>query len=870
MQPSTQLGPYRVDSLIGAGGMGEVYLGVDTRLDRQVAIKVLPRELSDNASLRERFEREARTISSLNHPNICTLFDIGSHEGRDFLVMEYLQGETLADRITRGPLRTDEVVRIGTDIANALDRAHRQGIVHRDLKPGNIMITKSGVKLLDFGLAKLTLQAQPAGTSMMTEQKPLTEQGAILGTFQYMAPEQLEGKEADARSDIFALGAIHYEMATGQRAFTGTSKASLIASIMDRDPRPMSEVQPLTPRSLERLVQACLMKNPDDRIDSAHDVAMQLRWISESSSVIEGPAVRRRKKVAPWMFVAFFALLAVGLAAAYLRERAKPPAPYSLSIVPPKGHEFQSASLSPDGKTLAFIAYPRSGGDNSLWIRRIDDGTERQLAAKVQSSAPTWSPDGSWIAFMRPPGSFVRVHPEGGEPETICRTTRQGKAAWSPNGTMLFCPRFGTGLSKVAASGGDPVVVTKLDASRRETYHGNPVFLPNGEDFLFIVHTISEKRNEIWTGNLKGGAPRVVTAADALIGYRKPWLVFARDGAVYAQRFDAGDKRTEGEPQRVIDSIVFLETEAEAMQTMSASGALAYVRYTPSRLYINPYNSKGELTGTIWQDDDISFIRFTPDEKMISLSKWNPSKGANDMVAVELARRIATRLTGGLSANQQGEVTPDGQTVLFESDRSGMFDIYSKALDATSPEAVVWQDDRDKHVTSISPDGKYALAGRYTSETRTDIWIVPLTPGEKPRLYVSSEAQDENAVFSPDGKWVAYRSEQSGEAEVYVRGFPSGRAVRVSTEGGGAPSWSADGRELLWVASGSRVMSATVDTTGAVPQVGAPKQIFNLPRIFSKPLPLKDGRIALVVPAPDADPPSTIEFSTAWMTRAPR
>jgi serine/threonine protein kinase/Tol biopolymer transport system component len=864
MNAGTQLGPYRVESLIGAGGMGEVYLGVDTRLDRQVAIKILSGTLASDASLRERFEREARTISSLSHSNICTLFDLGRHQDSDYLVMEYLQGETLADRIARGALPAREVIRIGLGIASALEAAHRQGIVHRDLKPGNVMLTKGGVKLLDFGLAKLTAAASTSGAATMglgaTEQKPLTEQGTILGTFQYMAPEQLEGQQADARTDIFALGAILYEMATGRRAFQGTTKASLIAAIIDRDPPPMTESQPLTPPALERIVRACLAKDPDERLQTAHDVALQLRWIAESSTAIEAVTVRRRAKLTPWIAAAVLGLATIVTSAMLWREKTKPPQPYSLTILAPRGYDLAGGALSPDGKSMAIVATQRQTGERSLWLRRLDDGSERQLAKTAQNLF--WSPDGQWIGYYNN-NRLMRVRVEGGQPETICRTSLQGQPTWGEDGTILFSRGFGHGLWRVPATGGDPVVVTKLDSARSESVHTTPRFLPGDRRFLYLSHTTAEKRNEIWAGSMDGEKATRVVVADALAGYSEPYLVFVRDGAAYAQRFDAGKLRVEGEAQRIADDVAFYETEAAAAVSLSPAGAFAYARFPSARTRLNVHERNGALASVLWEDLDIGSPSLSRDETTLIVSRFDKAKGANDVYAVDLQRKVATRITTGLAAYNSPLLSPDGQTVAFHSDRGGMFDIYAQALDGSTQPAVVWKDEKDKFMLGWHPDGRHLIVGRYTTETRADLWVVPLQPGQKPWPYLVTESVEGQASFSPDGKWVAYIVSSGADDDVYVRPFPKGRAIRVSTDGGGYPSWRADGLELAWASKG-RIMSVAVDLSARPPRIGQPQELFRLPRIWSAPRFTKDGRIAVLAPAPDEDLTVPFEFTTAW------
>jgi serine/threonine protein kinase/Tol biopolymer transport system component len=871
MLPGTQLGPYRVDSLIGAGGMGEVYLATDTRLDRNVAIKILSKDLSGDASLRERFEREAKTISSLNHPNICALYDLGEHDGADFLVMEYLQGESLADRIQRGALPPDQVIRIGGEIAHALDRAHKQGIIHRDLKPGNIMLTKSGVKLLDFGLAKLMAgggTAATMATNFATEQKPLTQEGTILGTFQYMAPEQLEGKEADSRSDIFALGAILYEMATGRRAFDGTSRASLIASILDREPVPMSVVQPLTPAMLERVVRACLAKDPDERLQTAHDVALELRWIGESSSISEPMAQRRRKKAGPWIVAAVFAIAAVAAGMLYVRERQRPPTPYSFSIAPPPGYHFlRGSAVSPDG---TMIAFPAQGDDGSvdLWVRRVGDPAPKKLAKTNNSTDPVvfWSPDSKWIAYTTVPAKLLRIRPEGGEPEPIAITLIQSGAAWGGGDTILLTPQFGMGLSRVSATGGEVTPVSKLDAARRESFHGLPRFLPDGKRYLYVVHTVSEKRNEIYGTSLDGGKPQFVVAADAIIGYAKPYLLFVRDGAGYAQRFDPATFRLEGAARRVLDSVIFSEPEVTAVGTVSSNGLLVYAAAQPSIVALNLYDRSGVLLQTLWKDD-VSAAGLAADGKTLVVAKTDVSKGAHDITVVDLARGIPTRITGGLSNNDGPVLSPDGQSTAFMSDRDGMYDVYVKPLDAGSPERLLWRSEYDKWTNAWSPDGKYILAQQFVTTTKQDIWVVPVSSGEKPRPLVQSDGNDVSAMFSPDGKWVAYQSDQTGDDEVYVRGFPDGRSVRVSAAGGRVPSFSPDGKEILFTTPAGDVMLAAVHGSGGVADVGIPKKLFSKPSAELYPRFTADGKI--LIGELQSSATRLLNVTTAWRSDAP-
>ncbi|MCM2316438.1 MAG: protein kinase, partial [Thermoanaerobaculia bacterium] len=543
----SRLGPYEIVAPLGAGGMGEVFRGRDTRLGRDVAIKVLPPGFAQNEQFRARFEREAKTISSLNHPNICTLFDVGHEEGTHFLVMELIEGESLADRIQKGPLPLDQVLRYGSQVADALERAHKQGIVHRDLKPGNVMITKTGAKLLDFGLARPASESAVVHgmTEMPTQARPLTQEGTILGTFQYMAPEQLEGQEADARTDIFSLGALLYEMATGKRAFEGSNRTSLIAAIVSSHPAPISAVAPMAPPALDHIVKKCLEKDPDDRWQSAHDVASELRWLSEAGSqagVATTVTIRRktREKLA-WGIAALFAVVAT-LVLGWMIARTKstgPKRPFHASVAYPPDVDsvrivLGAIALSPDGTKLATLVNRK--GARFISVYEFATGKATVLESTQDGSFPFWSPDSRLIGFFAG-GKLRRVDAAGGAAQTLTEAHEGRGGTWNSQGVIVFAPDIRGPLMKVPENGGAATPVTK--PSGDGITHRNPFFLPDGKRFLFIErHSRNEPSGRLMAGSIDGGPAKQVLENATNVQFAEGRLLFARDRTLLAQRFD--------------------------------------------------------------------------------------------------------------------------------------------------------------------------------------------------------------------------------------------------------------------------------------------------------------------------------------------
>src|SRR5712692_6329083 len=529
--PGVRLGPYEVVAAIGAGGMGEVYRANDTRLDRIVALKILPSHLSSNPQFRERFDREARTISSLTHPHICTLYDVGHQDGVDYLVMEFVEGESLEERLTKGPLPIEQVLRYGIEIAEALDKAHRQGIVHRDLKPANIMLTKSGAKLLDFGLAKIVAAESPVVqlSHMATAQRQLTQEGTIVGTFQYMAPEQLEGLEADARTDIFAFGTVLYEMATGKRAFAGKTKTSLIAAIVKENPRPMAELQPLTPPALEHVVNKCLSKDPDDRWQNAHDIAEELKWISEagSSAGVAAPLLARRKSRERLGWVAAVAV-AGGAAVFFATRQPAPPPRVESAIVPPEGVAFSyvggSIALSDDGRQVAFVGRG-ADGKSLIWVRSLGSSVARPLAGTEGASFPFWSPDAKYIAFAAG-DKLKKVSVTGGSPEILADAPQFLGGTWNRQGDILMSTA--PGIQRLPAAGGK---VDMIIAGTNRVL-SSPRFLPDGKRFLFTSLRGSSQTDGLYVALLDGREEKMVLpGVYSNATYAPPgFILYSRDG----------------------------------------------------------------------------------------------------------------------------------------------------------------------------------------------------------------------------------------------------------------------------------------------------------------------------------------------------
>ncbi|HEY0157594.1 MAG TPA: protein kinase [Thermoanaerobaculia bacterium] len=825
IEAGTRLGPYRVDALIGQGGMGQVYRGVDTRLDRVVAIKVLPSHLSSHPQLRERFDREARAVSSLSDPHICTLFDVGRHDGIDYLVMEHLEGESLADRLSRGPLPLDQVIRYGTDIANALSTAHRHGVVHRDLKPGNVMLTKSGAKLLDFGLAR-TATATVSSPDAPTEHhdKPLTAEGTLLGTFQYMAPEQVEGREADARSDLFAFGAVLYEMVTGSRAFDGKSKASVIASILDREPPPVSSVHPATPPPLERLIRACLTKNPDDRLQSARDAALALQWIGSPDA-----AQKPRRRVV-WPVVAALALAIAAALAAYSwqRGRAVPAAAMNLALLPPPGFTFINATISRQN-VVAFVA--GTGEERALFTRRLDEPSARQLAHTNSNAYPFWSPDGKWIAYFLH-DKLMKVAAAGGAPEVICKSSYGLGGAWGDDGQIVFTPGFGHPLHVVSSAGGESRPLTRLDAKRNEGTHAWPVLLPDGRGILYLSVTLPTEMSRIFHIPAGGGTPKEVIAADALVGYSAPYLLFVRGRHIYAARFDLREARVDGEPHRLGEPVHFSPEASSAFASVTPDGTLLYIPPAPEKRRIVWYGRDGRSLGVVFEGNDLDDPRVSPDGKRLLVTKTMPETGHGGVYSVDLERGVETLLTPPPRFGWGAVWLRDGERFVFTSaKRSSYWDLFIQADDPQAQAVPLWEAaSDDKEAFGLSPDGRHVLVREFTNGKSYDIWLVPVD-GKGPRIpLLDSPATEYSADISPDGRWLVYATVIANSPDVYVRAVSGGRSHRVSAAGGWAPRWSRDGSEIFFLTGGDVLASARFSAAGGTPSVGSVAPLFRFDR----------------------------------------
>ncbi len=876
--PGRRLGPHEILAAIGAGGMGEVYRARDTRLDRIVAIKILPDHLADRADLRERFEREARTIASLNHPHICAIYDVGHQDGTDYLVMEYLEGETLAQRLVKGPLPAEHVLQYAIQIADALDKAHRKGITHRDLKPGNIMLTKSGAKLLDFGLAKLT---QPDALSDATlsglPKNSITGEGTIIGTLQYMAPEQLEGGEVDARTDIFAFGAVVYEMATGKKAFEGKSQASLIAKILETNPPPMSSLQPMTPPEVERIVHSCLAKAPDERWQSAADLARELKWLAGSgtqgaSSVRQSPVrvVRASNRTFAYLGWAAAALLVAAVAVLLFRNSAAPTVASVIrtSIVLPVGQRLTSdaadypMAVSRDGNRIAYVAEEESG--TQLYVRELSALGPKAIAGTSGARHPFFSPDGQWVAFFAD-GALQRASVAGGAPLRICNISGTSMGgSWGPDNTIVFGSR-GTGLHKVSAAGGVPQPLNGGDSG---TW---PEILPDNKTVLFSTGSI------IATIPLNGGKARVLARTNdsssegpAVLGtgyvlqarfVSSGYLVYGQSpGVVRAAPFDLESLSLKGPPVSMIDSVERASGGGAIYFASSDTGLLLYAP-TGQHHQIVWVDRNGAETPVSTNRAAFRVPRLSPNGKSIAVAVSDETR-RSDIWIYDAEGGAKRRLT--TEAHNLAPVwTPDGTHLTFSSDAN----VAEMLATGSGTKEILLPRVGYRYPCSWSPDGKDLLF-QEEEPAGYSLWRFSRDSGNaSPTLLVRPTA-GECGMLSPNGKWVAYASNESGRAEIYVETYPNlTEKIAISTDGGTCPVWSHDGRELFY-RQGDAVMVVSVDT-GAGLRPGKPRRLFAGPYRGESQEPAfdvsPDGRRFLMIKSDDAATLRQINVVQNWV-----
>jgi len=818
--------------------MGEVYRARDTRLDRSVAIKILPAHLSGDPARKLRFEREAKTVSALNHPNICSLFDVGTQDGTDFLVMECIEGESLADRLAKGPLPAEQVLKIGTEIADALDKAHRSGVVHRDLKPGNIMLTKTGAKLLDFGLAKPAVSAANAVTlTNVAATSPVTEQGTIVGTFQYMSPEQVEGRELDGRSDIFSLGAILYEMLTGQRPFGGKSQLSVVSAILEKEPAPITSIKPLTPRSIDHVVRRCLAKDPDDRWQSARDLALELKSISSAdpsaqfSAALPVTRKKNRRELLAWTLAILASI--VGLAIFFRRPDAAAPAfPIFSSIIPPTGTSFEiegdmgtQPALSPDGSSLVF------GAGGELWLRSLRTGSEHALPGAHGAINPFWSPDSSSVGFFTE-GKLKTLEVNTGVVRSLCNAPSARGGAWGSSGVILFTPGPRDVIHQVPVSGGASAPITKLDTKHHST-HRWPFFLPDGQHFLYLASNHSSpqgEQNGIYVASLDGKLNRFLVASLAGAAYAQDNLLYVRESTLLAQPFDLNSLSLSGSPHPVVDNVVldlgvwhstFTASQRSNTLIFQTGAAMAQSR-------LEWVDRTGKHLSFV--DDPGVYLgpRISKDGQRFLITSGDPT---HDVWLFNSSGPQKTRLTfDGFIA---GEPTwsPDGSrfTVTLGMPNS-MFRIITRSSSGAGESLTLQELPSSDSATDWSPDGRYLLTESSNLTTGdSELSIVPLDPKEKPRLLpVANTGTQTSGQFSPDGRFIAFTMLANGTPQIFVVPFSAGNGMwQASTDGGHWPRWSRDGKQIYFVSMRNEMMTVDIQEKGESVEVGHPVRLFS-------------------------------------------
>jgi Tol biopolymer transport system component/predicted Ser/Thr protein kinase len=853
LSSGTRLGPYEILAPIGAGGMGEVYKARDTRLDRTVAIKISAARFS------ERFEREAHAVAALNHPHICTLYDVGP----DYLVMEYIEGAPI-----QGPLPIDQALKLASQIADALDAAHRKGIIHRDLKPGNILLTKSGVKLLDFGLAKTT-PAPKAADETIT--RALTQEGSIVGTLQYMAPEQLQGKDTDARSDIFSFGCVLYELLTGRRAFDGSDSASVIAAILKDEPPAMAALAPVAP-ALDRLVRKCLAKHPDDRWQSARDLRDELLWVASGSAEIATAAIPASRKRERFAWIGALAILAAVAVFAFFRPHAPPAAPERmLRFTLPLPEDTRFAAISPDGEKVLFRA---GDGENlQIGIYDLTAGESRPLAGEEIFGYAFWSPDSRVIGFNGVSQSR-KIDLASGLVSAI-HDGLASTSAWSPDGSILFA-KPGEGVSRIPVEGGEPKVLTKLIPP--DAGHFGIVPLPDGRRFLFFAGGggIGGGLGEIRVGSMDGKPPVVLMKSDSVVMYAQPgYLLYLKGDTLVAQPFDASRAAIIGPAYPLINRVGRSRFNVTfPLASVSQNGVLIYrsgTRFAQSRL--TWFDRSGKVSGTVGELADYSNPVLSPDGTRLAVCIRDAQSGTRDIWILDLVRGGSTRFTFDPSDDLNPVWSPDGSRIAFTSARKGARDLYMKNVSGVGQEELLLASGVDKNAEDWSPDGNF-LSFNYQTKGGYNLQLLAMSGADhKTTVFHNTPFREVESGFSPDGKFLAYTSYESGHGEIFAQSLePGGGRWQISTHGGVESRWRPDGKEIFYIA-GNMLMAVDIKVSSNALVPGIPHQLFKISALVSgrnRYVVTRDGQRLLMVVPEKQGPPPPVMVVVNWPALLPK
>jgi serine/threonine protein kinase len=834
---------YKVLEKLGEGGMGVVYKAQDTKLDRVVALKFLPPHLSASEQDKARFIQEARAASAINHPNICTIYSIDEHENQLFIVMEFVDGQTLRER--KNSISFKQAIDIGIQIADGLGAAHERGIVHRDIKPENIMIRRDGIaQVMDFGLAKLR------GTASR-----LTKEGSTVGTAGYMSPEQVQGQDADHRSDIFSLGALLYELFTGQLPFKGVHETAMMYEIVNVEAPPMSSIKPDIDPGLDAIVLECLAKEPDERYQSSKEVSKELRRFKRESGrqrvsrisvtrpiVLQSqasaehaamepiPAEPARKATSlPWLQAAILLLGTAAFAYLYLQHSPNEGGVYRFTVQAPENHVFPGGPIiSPDGLRIAFVARDTTGR-TMIWIRPLSSFIATPLTGTNDASFPFWSPDSRFIGFFQS-GKLKKIEATGGPTQTLCDAPQGRGGAWSSAGVIIFAPSFSSGLLQVSQAGGAPTELTTLDTTRKENSHRWPCFLPDGMHFMYLGQSNTQEDNAIIIGSFDSKDRTVLLKATSNAAYAPPgYLLFVRERSLMAQQFNAEKRELGGEAFPVAEDVGFNEGTNRGLFSASMNGALAFSMGAGAlgNRQLIWFERTGKRLSSVGSSGFVFDFSLAPDEKRVVFRRVDRQTRNEDIWMLDLLRGTESRFTFRPARDDDPIWSPDGSKILFDSDPGGVSNLHLKIATGAGSEELLLQSTSADYPLDWSADGRYILFGRENPKTRSDLWILPLTGDKTPFPFVNTEATEFTGRFSPDGRWIVYSSDESGKFEVYVQAFPATSGKwQVSVGGGAAPTWSKDGKEIFYLGPDKRLMAVDVKTTGGSLEQGIPKPLF--------------------------------------------